>query len=103
MLDILKDTIPEKDLQNIVIQSGGNPKSKVIFGVSGPQITPLTKKLDKTIVDGSMIHCKPRVPLTPPQEKNSKPTDAKTTTEEKINNVEENNSKEKEKVLRFRD
>ena len=55
----------------------GNTKSRLVTGLSKENVTPLSKKLDKKVVEGIMIHCKPHVPSTPP-EPTSNPTDKAT-------------------------
>ena len=59
----------EADVQEegVVIESTNNGKSRLITGLSKSVVNDLTKKLNKKVIDGKMIHCKARVPSTPPK------------------------------------
>ena len=63
---LLEGLLDGKEIEKVKIETAGNPKSRLVTGFSKANITPLTKKLNKKIVDGVMIHCKPHAPSTPP-------------------------------------
>ena len=67
VLDILRNELGDENLEKIEIKSmGENKKSKLIVGLDTGNVTPASKKLDKIVVDGSVIHCKLFIPATPP-------------------------------------
>ena len=54
-------------IENIKIESTENGRSRLVTGLHMSLINELTKKLDKKVIEGKMIHCKAHVPSTPPR------------------------------------
>lgn len=57
------------NVEGIKIESDG--RSRLVTGLPKSVTTDLIKKLDKKVIGGKMIHCKARVPSTPPKLVNS--------------------------------
>ena len=50
-----------------VEKTGKNGRSRLIIGLTVSSISHVCKKLNKKLFGGKIIHCKPRVPYTPPR------------------------------------
>ena len=62
---LLKGEMEDHDIEKIIIEITGNKRSRLITGVLSSNISDLSKKLNRKVVEGRMIHCKPHVPATP--------------------------------------
>jgi hypothetical protein len=62
---LLKGEMEEHDIEKIRIEITGNKRSRLITGVLSSSISDLSKKLNRKVVEGKMIHCKPHIPATP--------------------------------------
>ena len=73
----------EIDIEKVIIEKMGNNKSRLITSLPSVNITPLSKMLNRKVVNGNMIHCKPHVPKSPPTAKPVEETTATTATDDK--------------------
>ena len=102
MTDRVKGEMEEDEIKNLKIELTGNKTSRLITGIVSSNIGNLSKKLNKKVVEGKMIHCKPHVPATPPPAKvvNKPVTVVTAKPEEKTNeNVSEKETGARKKVI----
>ena len=70
---LLKLGLDDQDIEGVDIKETGNKRSRIVTGIAKEKIAHLSKKLEKKVVDGTMVHCKPHVPSTPPKPNESIP------------------------------
>ena len=80
---LLRAGMEETDIEKVIIEKMGNNKSRLITSLPSVNITPLSKMLNRKVVNGNMIHCKPHVPKSPPTAKPVEETTATTATDDK--------------------
>ena len=84
---LLKGEMEEHDIEKIRIEITGNKRSRLITSVLSSNISNLSKKINRKVVKGKMIHCKPHVPATPEKISDVNKTD-EVVTDPKIQQVE---------------
>ena len=80
---LLRAGMEETDIEKVLIEKMGNNKSRLITSLPLVNITPLSKMLNRKMVNGNMIHCKPHVPKSPPTVNPVEEPTATNATEEK--------------------
>ena len=67
ILELLKKTCKDTDLENVQIIPTGSTRSKLIKGIAKNLLTPISKTIDKKVIGGNILYCRPHVPATPPE------------------------------------
>ena len=100
VLDLLKEGIPEMEMKNLRIQIQENPRSRLITGINQDIITSISKKLNKKLIGGQMIHCHPHVPSSPPEAKSEKAAENVASHKEGVTNVNKVNPEVKKAAVK---
>ena len=74
---ILKESLNEADLETIPVHPAGSTRSKLIKDIMD-NIGSIARKIDGKSFNGSLLHCRPHVPISPVKQNNAKVKQRKT-------------------------
>ena len=73
---ILKESLNEADLETIPVHPAGSTRSKLIKDIMD-NIGSIARKIDGKSFNGSLLHCRPHVPISPVKQNNAKVDETK--------------------------
>ena len=65
--NILALKCPAEDLSDVTIHPLGSSKSKLIKDIKSSILQSIVNKVNKSVIDGTQVHCHLHVPVTPPK------------------------------------